>query len=1257
MGKAGLKHVSVRVPWHDNMWNGRICRDVAGNSTCLALKRTAENRDDPYEIAHQGEGFDDIPKMPPCLAERGAFLSPFPLNLRTQLAYSKQEDGPHGHILATEISVPAYGGVLTPYRWMLREFAFPLAEERGLGVLESQEPQEGEAPDSIVDTAWVQNADNQRELLEGFRKEIGEQASLVFFYAKQTPLSEAGTRQIVAVAKLENLGKVDEYPYAGGDADGRIRSMIWERPFQHSLRPVPEEKGGGWAGGVVLPYHELVELAESDESIELEALVARVPDEAYEQFLYGTDHVTHGSAITSLLSVRKALEAYKTVLAGPFERYIEWIDRELASIWRMRGPAPGLGSALSCFDPKFNGALFAYALAAELDDNVDPWPTVEAVLSGEREAPQGSAKITKGERRRWAYLRDNQPEQYQLMKLLSCFELTKDQVKGAFLSEHATALLKNPYRLYETTRLLDDAIDVMTIDRALFPSKGTPPAPWLLDTLEVELDEPEDPLRLRAFTVDVLERAADEGHTLLSPSQLEQLFSQLPLSEAITLDRMALLINQADFAPEVNVWETSEGDFAQLRRYVTTGEVIRSHVQARIDKGEVSTDWRPLVELKFGNPQQGGDDEIEAQSEKIAALKTLEASRIGVLTGPAGTGKTTLLKIFLDQRELVGPDVLLLAPTGKARVRLGQQTGRPEQAQTLAQFLLAHGRYDRDTARYLVRTEGETASVSSCIVDECSMLTEDQLASLLSALPKSARIILVGDPQQLPPIGAGRPFVDIIEHLRTEHDGSGLAELTVSRRQQGDELIPALTLPDVQLANLFSGRPTGPGEDEILAAARSSDADRLKFLEWDTPQNLREKLLNVLTTQFQTDKANLEREVELTLGGVESGGYIYFNRGAGAKAEIWQILSANRNQLSGSAELNRFIKQAARADRLETGRDRQRRGWRQIEPRGSDQITYGDKVICLRNHRRTRWSTEGGKRDGYLANGEIGMVIGDAGKSYPRWTKVEFASQPSETYSFPKAAFSEEGNPFLELAYAVTVHKAQGSEFDTVILILPRNSRLLTREMLYTALTRQKARVWILHQGPFAAYHRLQSDFFSETKRRATNLFAEPAMYEASLDQPGGTQKRWLAENLIHATRSGELVRSKSELIIADMLHEREKRGGLRYSYEQPLSNRDGETRIPDFTIDADSGTWYWEHCGMMGKPQYVERWNRKLAWFEAQKITRWNPSNPEGRLIVTEDNLKGGIDSGAIHQLIEELFAPPSLMVSDRTIGRNDRK
>jgi hypothetical protein len=760
--------------------------------------------------------------------------------------------------------------------------------------------------------------------------------------------------------------------------------------------------------------------------------------------------------------------------------------------------------------------------------------------------------------------------------------------------------------------------------------------------MKLDLDEPEDPLRVRAIVVDALERAALQGHTLLSIEQLLAELANSPVSKQIEVDEQLVRLCKDDFEDEVRVWKEGDTWLLQLNHYRDAGEVIREHVRSRVGNQQAaSIDWIEFIDEKFGPASAAEEDEHLAREEKRRALEVLERSRLAILTGPAGTGKTTLLKIFLDQESLVGRDILLLAPTGKARVRLGNQTGRSDQAQTLAQFLLKQDRYDFGTGEHYFDRRGETASVSTCVVDECSMLTEDQLAALMSALPIDARLVLVGDPQQLPPIGAGRPFVDIIEELRSGHGAAGLAELTVSRRQgSNDALISALSLPDVQLASLFSGRPVGPGEDEVVAAGETpANTERLRFVSWDAPNDLREKLLEVLQQEIGADGQSLERSVDLSLGAVASGDHLYFNEGSGQSAERWQILSAHRNQATGSAELNRFLKTMVRTERLAQAQSR-RGSWRVVKPRGNDLITYGDKVICLRNHPRKRYSREHQVRSGYLANGEVGLVVGDAGVNRPtHWTKAEFASQPGEVFSFSDRDFSEEGNPYLELAYAVTVHKAQGSEFGSVILVLPANSRLLSREMLYTALTRQRERVWILHQGPFSQYLNLRSDFFSETARRSTNLFGPPKMSLISESGSGGRRSAWLAEHLIHKTRRGDLVRSKSEVIISDLLDEFERNGRLRYSYEKPLAAPDGSYRLPDFTIETETGTWYWEHCGMLGLPEYARRWADKLRWYEQQGISRRTASDPDGRLVVSEDARNGGIDSAAIHALLSTIF------------------
>jgi ATP-dependent exoDNAse (exonuclease V) alpha subunit len=157
--------------------------------------------------------------------------------------------------------------------------------------------------------------------------------------------------------------------------------------------------------------------------------------------------------------------------------------------------------------------------------------------------------------------------------------------------------------------------------------------------------------------------------------------------------------------------------------------------------------------------------------------------------------------------------------------------------------------------------------------------------------------------------------------------------------------------------------------------------------------------------------------------------------------------------------LNRLVQTTFRTATIAAARDAR---FRKIpRPLGPEGIVYGDKVINLVNH-TTDWVYPKDDALNYVANGEIGVVVGQYKSKNAEWKgapwklQVEFSSQPEFAYDFTPGQLQEEGKPMLELAYAVTVHKAQGSEFGLCLLVLPRTSRVLSRELLYTALTRQR---------------------------------------------------------------------------------------------------------------------------------------------------------------------------------------------------------
>jgi hypothetical protein len=371
-------------------------------------------------------------------------------------------------------------------------------------------------------------------------------------------------------------------------------------------------------------------------------------------------------------------------------------------------------------------------------------------------------------------------------------------------------------------------------------------------------------------------------------------------------------------------------------------------------------------------------------------------------------------------------------------------------------------------------------------------------------------------------------------------------------------------------------------------------------------------------------------------GNLDDKGSAWFNSkwgekypGAGAAAERWQLLSPVRQKPWGVDTLNRSIHLRYKGPQIERARNPGK--YRSIpKPMGDNQIIYGDKVINNRNGSvwKKRIYPEPAS-NGYLANGEIGMVVGHRRTQKRSWVpdalEIEFSTQVGHFFKFWDSDFDDDGDAALELAYALTVHKAQGSEFDVVFLVLPRSPLMLTRELLYTALTRQKQKVVVLHQGSAIDLQRLSAEHYSATATRLTNLFGPP--------RPVAVGAAFLEDRLIHRTSRGEAVRSKSEVIIANLLHAK----GVDYHYEHPLE-LGGVVKYPDFTIeDDDTGiTYLWEHCGLLHDRAYRRRWEEKQQWYREHGILPLEQGGgPKGTLIATRDEPDGGIDSASISALI----------------------
>ena len=920
-------------------------------------------------------------------------------------------------------------------------------------------------------------------------------------------------------------------------------------------------------------------------------------------------------------------------------------------MWQARGPCPGLGAALTAFGVS-EGTLLAHAIQSRISHNDDPWLLADRWLRNPSSDREASARVSPVISKAWGSL---DAQRRALLVLLSRFDLTIDQATrfyqpterdkaGIGISDDE--LLANPYLIYERSRLSPNPVGVRVIDHGVLPedrvlASHPLPAPTAVDDVV-------DPRRVRALVLSVLEDAAEDGDTLRSQARVIQEIRDQPLQPGCPISPDIMGVVAEALPPEVATTTMADGSaayqlarLAEARRLITR-QVTRRRGAARLP---VTADWRRVIDEALGGTSPADDAEEElARREKAAALEMLATSRISVLAGAAGTGKTTLLQALASIPQVAGGGLLLLAPTGKARVRMQDVIGPTSgaTAQTLAQLLVHSGRYDPDTFRYQRSDRDRVSSARTVIVDECSMLTEEALDALLDGIEGFDRLILVGDPRQLPPIGAGRPFVDIVQHLRTQcgplgfpRVGPSYAELTIPRRHS--DTTPDGERADLLLAEWFAGGEPSPAADEIWdRLGRERNLPSVSVRQWSTPADLDKLLRSALADALpDMSAADDSRGFQLSYGGTQAGDYMYFNIGAAARAESWQVLSPVRASAGGVNEINRMLQRSYRESMLTLARNENRYARKIPKPAGPEEIVYGDKVINIRNKTRRHYYPNRPGVLEYVANGEIGVVTGPfkgRGKSVPLdRLEVEFTTQQGTGYKFWMSELGgDDQASVLELAYAVTVHKSQGSEFRQTFVILPSPCRVLSRELLYTALTRQRDHVTLLTQGQLADLRNFASAMHSETISRMTNLFTAPSPVEVD--------GRYLEAGLIHRTRKGQAVRSKSELIIADLLYSKQ----IDYQYEQPLDMSDGTRRLPDFTITDDTTgiSYYWEHLGMLQRPSYRRQWQRKLAWYKSHGILPHDEGGgSNGTLIVTQDGDDGSISSAQIEDLVDKLL------------------
>lgn len=501
----------------------------------------------------------------------------------------------------------------------------------------------------------------------------------------------------------------------------------------------------------------------------------------------------------------------------------------------------------------------------------------------------------------------------------------------------------------------------------------------------------ENPFRCQSAVVFLLRRAADDGHVFVD-------MPEFTVMAAKFCDVAPDLITEACNRLIADKKLVCDDNKLYLSLFYACERGVASHLH-RLFTAPAVSGGKPATPAK--TPEGMAYDSLQQQ-----AIDRAEQAKVLVLTGGPGTGKTTTINGIIAAYKACKMKVLLAAPTGRAAKRLSQATGMEARTvHRLLEYTMADG-FTRNKERPL---EGD-----ALIVDECSMIDIVLFYQLVQAVPSHMRLILAGDVDQLPSVGAGNVLADII---------------------QSD------TVPVVRLTRIFRQAM----HSRIITNAHAINAGNFPDIS-----NGHDSDFFFMTTD---NEADIARTI-CSLAGER------LPRTYGVTPDEIQVLTPMTRGDSGTANLNALLQDALNASGTPV--------------KGTSNFRIGDKVMQTRNNYEKN-----------VFNGDIGTIVSGAGKDCV--LSVDFDGR--------KADYSDAEVDELTPAYAVTVHKSQGSEFPIVIIPVVMSHRImLQRNLIYTAITRAKRICVLVGQKNALAYaieNRPVAQRNSLLDKRLRDIFSE----------------------------------------------------------------------------------------------------------------------------------------------------------------------